>query len=205
MLQRVAGDRLRRERRAIFIGIDRLVLRAMIRKQPLDVLHPPDRPDVPDDEQQPDNALDHVAEEWRFKPGERVEPIGGSGRRQEEQPDGNRHRHGDSAPCYRPGELAFIAHRHIGGEGQRTHTQPERVPQQAKPAHKRHPAPEAVVQRRVDRLLTDHDLTIRRAYRERHVPAAAHHHALNNRLAAVVKFLFRHYHQPSAHHHCSRL
>ena len=66
MLNRVLGDDFGGEFRARFVGVDGLVLRAVIAKQPLHVWQSTDQPDVSDENGKTNDAFDQVDEEGLF-------------------------------------------------------------------------------------------------------------------------------------------
>jgi len=97
------------------------------------------------------------------------------------------------APCWSTrltwlGVAALVSHLDVGREHERLHAQTKRVPQHGHPAHQGDFLNDAAVQVLRQWLGGDHDRLVRGAHGNCHERSTAHHHALEDSLAAVRDF-----------------
>jgi hypothetical protein len=145
------------------VGVDRLVLGAVVAEEAPHLRPPPDRQQVDDQQRQPQPALDQNADQARAEPG------GGQADRQrrdqEEEADRQREREGQRGP-YRAGgrQTGRLPGRDAGREEQRPHAQVQRIGQQGDPARERPAGDGAAPRPAAHRLDVADDAAVRRPH-----------------------------------------
>jgi len=183
MFQRKRRHVFRGERHVGLEGVDRLMFCAVIGEDALDVGDQADQPDVGHQDGQPHQPFDQVA-----PPGAQPQVTLGelpNGRRsQEEQAHAKTQRQQQGKEQCRPFDFLVFARLDVCGDGQSPDAQSQGVPQHHQATQEGDPGQPAGIDA-AQGCLVDDNFILRVTHGDGVILPAAHHHALDDGLAAV--------------------
>ncbi len=167
------------------VGMDGLMLGAVVHEHPPDILHHRDCHDIGEENHQPQHSLEQV--EYHRVIREAVDELGGPGGDDDEQhhrqDESERHRQQDLLRR----QLFLLLAGSLGGERQRLEPVHQRFRQGDHAAQHRFLQDRISLGNRNKRLLLDRDVAGGFPHRRSDVARPAHHHALDNRLPADIR------------------
>ena len=180
MLGRIAAHRLDAERLSRLIGVYRHVLGAVIFEDPADLGGAPDRPDVPHEQSQTEDALDHVEQD----PGVAGDEPGDDGGKDDEQPgedeNGDRHRPPDLRGSQR---LLLVAGGLLRRPGEGAEAEAQGFPEHENAPEERDPGGAVALRESCQVVATGDHGVVRLADRHRPGTRGAHHDAFDHCLS----------------------